>query len=253
MHVNSLGSGLLSSVTGRLETLARRSGSHLGDVVELGARASAEISRRSFPASGGAGTPALDRIWQRFQQLAATCAWATLEEGGGLAVLCQAHQPADTSDRREIDAKGAALARDPAKGEALQPGGIEEASVAFMAEHYGVLPQPVGRETTGYSEFVDGQGRKWDVKSPLSPPAGAGWVLDVPHQVEKVHEELARGERVLLNLSRCTPTDAAAVLEGLDQALQGDARSRVAVLAHLEAYEKADVGICRTVKDTFPG
>lgn len=253
MLVNSLGSGLISSGTGGLEALARGSGLPPRDGVELGARASVEISRKSLPASGGSGTPALERIWQRFQQLAATCAWATLDESGGLAVLCQAHQPADASDRREIDAKGAALARDPAKGEALQPGGIEEASVAFMAEHYGVLPQPVGRETTGYSEFVDGQGRNWDVKSPLSPPPGAGWVLDVPHQVEKVREDLAQGDRILLNLSRCSATDAAAVLEGLDQALQGDERSRVAVLAHLEAYEKADSRICRTVKDTFPG
>ena len=124
--------------------------------------------------------------------------------------------------------------------------------MAFMAEHYGVLAQPVERETTGYSEFVDGQGRKWDVKSPLSPPPGAGWVLDVPHQVEKVQEELDRGERVLLNLSRCAPTDAAAVLQGLDQALQGEARARVAVLAELQAFEKADARICRTVQDTFP-
>lgn len=122
------------------------------------------------------------------------------------------------------------LARDPARGHKIDPATIEEASVAVHAGASGVL-RDVVRETTGHSEFTDWQSRRWDVKSPISPPPEKEWwVFDTNHEAEVVQHEVEGDENVLLNLTRCNPQDAAALRQALLERLDAWQCARVLVL-----------------------
>jgi hypothetical protein len=133
--------------------------------------------------------------------------------------------------------RGKALASDPAKGGKITPGSIEEAAVALMAEKCGVIAAPAVREETGSAEIVDGEGKSWDVKSPLSPPPDAKWVFDVDHQVVKVRHDLSQGDRVLLNLSKCNNEDTEKVIETMERELTADEKPLIAVLVNREALK----------------
>ncbi|MBX3165945.1 MAG: hypothetical protein KF760_00980 [Candidatus Eremiobacteraeota bacterium] len=123
------------------------------------------------------------------------------------------------------------LARDPARGHKIDPATIEEAAVAVHAESSGVLRQ-VEREKSGHSEFTDWQSRRWDVKSPISPPLDKEfWVFDVNHEAEVVQHEVQSDENVLLNLTRCTAQDAAALCQALLERLPDWQARKVLVLA----------------------
>lgn len=146
------------------------------------------------------------------------------------------HAPAPESSPDYFEAR-LPLALDPAKGDKIHKEGIEEAAVAIHADRSGVLHH-VRREATGHSEFLDGNGALWDVKSPLSPPADAsGWLFDVQHQVDVVRHELDGDEGVLLNLTRCTPEDTRALQGALRQALQPWECKKVYVLSNPAATQ----------------
>jgi hypothetical protein len=168
------------------------------------------------------------RLHSRFTQIAQTARWSDLA-GAPLG-----RQPGGATECGD-DAywhDQLVLARDPARGNKISEASLEEAAVALHAKHSGVLDNPA-REKTGGSEFVDAAGQSWDVKSPFSPPPQyPDWIFDAQHHVEVVRHEVSGGERVLLNLTRCTPQDAAAVKQQLIDALSDWDEQRVLVLAN---------------------
>jgi hypothetical protein len=120
------------------------------------------------------------------------------------------------------------LSRDPAKGGKVDDKSLEEAAVAVLAEHLGVL-SGVRREKTGHSEFTDEQARLWDVKSPLSPDR-PGWIFDPAHHLEVVQEDLDQGEGILLDMTRLNRTDSVALLSQLGQGLSVQQTGHLLVL-----------------------
>lgn len=164
------------------------------------------------------------RLHDRFSQMAGA-RWTTLQ---GQELPQQAVQ---VSQDQGYWNEHLELARDPARGHKIDPATIEEASVAVHAEASGVL-RDIQRESTGHSEFTDWESRRWDVKSPISPPPDKEWwVFDSNHEAEVVQHEVSGDEGVLLNLTRCTPQDAAALRQTLLERLQPWESSKVLVLA----------------------
>lgn len=125
------------------------------------------------------------------------------------------------------------LAADPAKGDKIFDGGLEEAAVAVTAERQEIF-RSVERETSGYAEFVDDKGVAWDVKSPLSPPPGQKWSYSPEHQVEKIRHDLEQGDKVLFNLSRVNDVDRDATLDLLKRELDARERTQLVILTDPE-------------------
>lgn len=164
------------------------------------------------------------RLHDRFAQMAGA-RWTTLQ-----GVELEQRPAAVSGDKAYWEDK-LDLARDPARGHKVDHATIEEASVAVHADVSGVLRE-VEREKSGHSEFTDWQSQRWDVKSPLSPPPDKEfWVFDVNHEAEVVHHEVQGDENVLLNLTRCTPQDAAALRQALLERLEEWQSRKVLVLA----------------------
>lgn len=167
--------------------------------------------------------PAL-RLHDRFSRMAGA-RWTNLA-GQELE-----QRPASVSSEDSYWQSKLELARDPARGDKIDPATIEEAAVAVHADVSGVLRQ-VEREKTGHSEFTDWQSQRWDVKSPISPPPDKPfWVFDVNHEAEVVQHEVDGDENVLLNLTRCSPQDAAALRQALVERLEEWQSRKVLVLA----------------------
>ncbi len=174
-------------------------------------------------------SPALRRaVLSRLRVLLEQAGWSRLDTRAKAAPL-RHHLPLSPATLRNFENRLTALACDPAKG-GTSPGSIEEAAVGFAAELGGVMQPPASRDPTGGAEFIDQADVKWDVKSPLTPPAGAHWHLDVPHQLVKVKKELEDDTSVLLNLSGCTAKDADAIVALLAGALTPVEQRRIFVL-----------------------
>jgi len=155
--------------------------------------------------------------------------WARFQ-GAGLEAVGSAPQPASAAELRALCADSLDLAHDPAKGGKPDDKSIEEAAVAVLGERLGAL-RGLSRESTGYSEFVDADGVKWDVKSPFSPPADKpGWLFDANHQRDVLHDDLSNGEGILLDMTRVNRRDAGSLLEVLQTGLTQDERGHVLLL-----------------------
>lgn len=115
------------------------------------------------------------------------------------------------------------LAADPARGDKISKGGLEEAAVALSAENLEVF-EDLTRESTGSAEFEDENGVEWDVKSPLSPPPGQNWEFSPHHQLEKVRHDFAQGDKVLFNLTRLDDEDRGETIELFRRELRADER-----------------------------
>jgi hypothetical protein len=129
--------------------------------------------------------------------------------------------------------RGPALASDPARGNKITEGGIEEAAVALTAEAHEIF-ETVTRESSGGAEFIDNQGVAWDVKSPLSPPPGQNWEYSPDHQISRIRKDLSQGDKVLFNLSRVNDKDRDDTLRLLQQELTCDERSQLLILTDPE-------------------
>jgi hypothetical protein len=180
----------------------------------------APILHAQAAASGTPSRRAFEEFTKLFSTLQQLGAWSALT--GTLPAL--APQPL-----HHVEGRFPQMAFDPAKGK-LSPGSVEEAAVGFLAEQAGIVPGPMVRESTGMAEFVDAHGGFWDVKSPVSPRAGQRWTFDAQHQVVKVLHDISQNNTVLLNLSRCTATDAQQVLTLLATQLTPAEQARVRVL-----------------------
>lgn len=164
----------------------------------------------------------LDRIDDRFR-------WARLEPGGLVGVGQPPHALSDldavASDRLE-------WSKDPAKDGKVDEKSLQEAAIAVLAEHLGVL-SGIEREPSGHSEFVDAEARAWDVKSPVSPDR-EGWIFDPHHHLEVIREDLDQGEGILLDLSRLQRQDSLCLVEVLQNGLEVHQRGQVLVLLEQE-------------------
>ena len=160
----------------------------------------------------------LDRMDDRFR-------WARLEPQG-LVATGRPPEPIDNLD--QVAADHVDWSKDPAKGERVDEKSLQEAAVAVLAEHLGVLTD-LQRESTGHSEFLDGQQQAWDVKSPVSPDR-EGWIFDPHHHLEVLREDLGQGEAILLDLSRLNRSDATSLVSILDQGLEIHERDHVLLL-----------------------
>ncbi len=125
------------------------------------------------------------------------------------------------------------LASDPAKGNKITDGSIEEAAVALTAEHQKIFLSAT-RESSGSAEFIDNFGIAWDVKSPLSPPEGQNWNFSAEHQLTKVRHDLSQGDKVLFNLSRVNDKDRDDTLHLFAQELTLNERGQIVVLTDKE-------------------
>lgn len=121
------------------------------------------------------------------------------------------------------------LAGDPARGDKISKGGLEEAAVALTAENLEVF-EHLERETTGSAEFVDENGVEWDVKSPLSPPEDQNWIFDPHHQLKKVRKDFSQGDKVLFNLTRLNSNDLRETLDLFTAELRCDERDDLLIL-----------------------
>jgi hypothetical protein len=104
------------------------------------------------------------------------------------------------------------LAQDPAHGGEIGPKSVQEARIGLRAEAAGDITGPIGRAPFNLygedqGEFVDANGKRWDVKSSpdLQPSTGRNPGLAIPKPqsiqgfVEMIDGELSRGEGVLLD------------------------------------------------------
>lgn len=139
----------------------------------------------------------------------------------------------DERSLRQAFARTTDLASDPAKGNKIFDGNLEEAAVALTAERQEVIGLAT-RETTGSAEFIDDNGVGWDVKSPLSPPAGQNWSYSPDHQLTKIRHDLSQGDKVFFNLSRVNDKDRDATLALLKSELTCSERSQLLILTDPE-------------------
>lgn len=139
----------------------------------------------------------------------------------------------DEKSFMEAFKRTAELASDPAKGNKIVDGTLEEAAVALTAERQGVIGRAT-RETTGSAEFIDDKGVEWDVKSPLSPPPGQNWSYSPNHQLDKIRHDLGQGDKVLFNLSRVNDKDRDDTLRLLKSELNCSERSQLLILTDPE-------------------
>lgn len=152
----------------------------------------------------------------------------------------QVGAPAEKWDPNELKAalqRAPELATDPAKGNKITEGGIEEAAVALTAEHLHIFDSAT-RESSGSAEFIDNRGISWDVKSPLSPLPGQNWAYSPDHQLVKIRHDLSQGDRVLFNLSRVNDKDRDDTLKLLTDELTCGERSLLVILTDPEVISQ---------------
>lgn len=78
-----------------------------------------------------------------------------------------------------------------------------EAVTGLHAEEIGVLKFPIKRGPSG-TEFIDGDGRYWDVKTVISPLKSDTWNFDLPAAGNSILKKLNSGQYdiyILLDVS----------------------------------------------------
>jgi hypothetical protein len=99
------------------------------------------------------------------------------------------------------------LARDPAHGGKVTPASVREAEVAVSLEEKGEIRGPIQRDATGAADFIDADGKPWDVKGFNSNQPVAQGGFDLATDVGKVDISLAQGENVMVDTGQMTPND----------------------------------------------
>jgi len=167
----------------------------------------------------------------------ATGRWVTLAGDNNINIATSGVKHFTKKEIEDMYKRFSHLASDPAKGNKISPGSIEEAVIAFAAEKGNIIPHRVEREKTGLSEFIDARGITWDVKSPVSPTFSGAWTFDPHHQLMKIRHDLSQGDRTLLNLTRCNAKDTKTLLNLLKDELEPEERSLIYILLNKEAIE----------------
>jgi hypothetical protein len=111
--------------------------------------------------------------------------------------------PVYQRSQAELDA----LASDPAHGGRIDAKSAQERRIGLELEARGDVPGPITRDPTGWSEFIDASGQKWDVKGFISrlPPHKGGF--DVNSDAGKVDYSLSQAENVMVDTSKINQAD----------------------------------------------
>jgi hypothetical protein len=108
------------------------------------------------------------------------------------------------------------LAADPAHGARVEPKGLHEAVIGLALEEKGDLVGAITRDPRpDGGEFIDGQGKVWDVKSfrsGISPKKGG---FELKKDLDKIDNELQKGEGVIVDTTFLSPSDAATLRQGV--------------------------------------
>lgn len=103
------------------------------------------------------------------------------------------------------------LGKDPAQGGKVTPSTLREAEVAVSLEEAGQVKGPVRRDPTGGADFIDGDGKPWDVKGFDSGHSPAQGGFDLATDAAKVDKSLSLGEDVMMDTGKMTAADTAAL------------------------------------------
>jgi hypothetical protein len=134
---------------------------------------------------------------------------------GRTSDVAESETEGETGAALDLDSERALLeelAKDPAIGGKITEGTREEARAARGLELRGDLRSPVIREPSGASDFIDGHGQTWDVKSYRSDYPN-GYDFDIA--MKQIGAELQTGENVILNTSKLSPVEAAELRSGV--------------------------------------
>ncbi len=101
------------------------------------------------------------------------------------------------------------LASDPAHAGSTRPidieKGIHERDVGLGLEERGDLKRPIVRDMSGNSEFIDGNGQAWDVKSFNSNYKPKGYNLD--KAIEIIRDSINNDENVIIDRTNLSEQD----------------------------------------------
>ena len=95
------------------------------------------------------------------------------------------------------------LIRDAAHGNNIVAGSLREAMATIEAERQGLIKPVASRTDNACIDFIDGDGRPYDVKTPPSPPPNKTFVFN----------EYAAGSSVLTQLDKSEPNAFTGKLE----------------------------------------
>ncbi len=98
----------------------------------------------------------------------------------------------------------------------------EEARVGQALEHRGDLPGPIVRDQSGDAEFIDAEGRAWDIKAFNDQYPGRRGHFTVEDSMRSVAKELGAKNSVILDTRSLTPANVAALRAALEAAGQLD-------------------------------
>lgn len=110
------------------------------------------------------------------------------------------------------------LAADPAHGNKVEPKGLHEAVIGLALEEKGDLDALITRDPRpDGGEFIDGSGKVWDVKGFRSglPPRKGGFALK--KDLDKIANELQKGEGVIVDTTFLSPSDTATLRQGVKE------------------------------------
>lgn len=125
--------------------------------------------------------------------------------------------------------KFAQLSADPDHNNMQTPTSLLEAVSGIYAEEKGILAKGIERGPEG-TEFVDGEGVFWDVKTPISPLPSHRWSFDHIRAGKSIKDKLEAVDsiHILVDLSYLRPHNVdelkAWVIENLDEEMLGRVR-----------------------------
>jgi hypothetical protein len=129
---------------------------------------------------------------------------------------CDEETPEERA-RRERQEREDDLAADPAHNGKATPGSRREAEVGLGLEDSGHLRGPITRDPSGRAEFIDADGKKWDVKafnSNFKPRKGG---YDLKNSLKKIQGEFDAGENVILDTKDLKPEHVAELKAAIEE------------------------------------
>ena len=100
------------------------------------------------------------------------------------------------------------LARDPAHGGRIRPGGRQERDAAVVAWKSSQIKGPPTRSPNPEADFRDADGKDWDVKSFNSRYSNG---FSLPTSADIIDRELNKGEHVIVNTENMSARDVVAL------------------------------------------
>lgn len=103
-----------------------------------------------------------------------------------------------------------------------------EAVSGLYAQESGILAAGIARGPEG-TEFVDGQGVFWDVKTPIAPLFDQNWRFNIAQSGNSIKHKLEAvdGIHILIDLSYIRPQNAVNLKEWINNNISKEHRSRI--------------------------